>query len=121
MRASLSSSLNMNASPVWRPVYRALLTDGNWLERVAGAPRRLPLVSDPRRGLRLRVECRWPKVYSPGATPRLSAPGGLRWLDSRLLWRAPLCLRAPRLMTRMHGPNPGSADRAGPTSAPPRW
>src|ERR1700733_4537492 len=34
MRASLSSSLNMNASPVWRPVYRALLTDGNWLRAV---------------------------------------------------------------------------------------
>src|ERR1700733_7150925 len=33
MRASLSSSLNMNTSPVSRPVYRALLTDGNWLER----------------------------------------------------------------------------------------
>src|SRR5580692_12740523 len=50
MRASLSSSLNMNASPVWRPVYRALLTDGNWLERVAGAPRRLPLACGRQRG-----------------------------------------------------------------------
>src|SRR5271155_3783846 len=50
MRASLSSSLNMNASLVWRPVYRALLTDGNWLERVAGAPRRLPLACGRQRG-----------------------------------------------------------------------
>src|ERR1700677_1299336 len=40
----------MNASPVWRPVYRALLTDGNRLDWAAGAPRRLPLVSGPRAG-----------------------------------------------------------------------
>src|SRR6185437_3874656 len=73
MRASLSSSLNMNASPVWSPVYREPLTDGNRLERTAGARRRLRLVWRPRARPILRVECRWPKVCATSAKPWPSA------------------------------------------------
>ncbi len=114
--------LNMKASPVWPPVYRPPSTDGNRLEQARWRSPTVVASLRPPAGPAIAGGV----SMSKSLLNRRNARTVRGWLLCGrqyfcLLLRAQPRLRAPRTTTLMRGPKPGSAGRAGPTSAPRPW